>query len=108
MNASKDSPPVSCVVSDDVMSFSLNAAEEIGVTEVLFWTTNACGFMGYIQYGELVRRGVFVKDKRDIANGFLDTTFDGIPGMPSMRLKDFPSFIWTMDEDTASCIDLRG
>lgn len=50
-------PPVSCVVSDGVMSFTLDAAEEIGVPEVLFWTTSACGFMGYLHYQSLIERG---------------------------------------------------
>ncbi|XP_024032008.1 UDP-glycosyltransferase 85A3-like [Morus notabilis] len=41
-------PPVSCIVSDGSMSFSLKAAEEIGVPSAYFWTTSACGFMGYL------------------------------------------------------------
>ncbi|KAK3014577.1 hypothetical protein RJ639_008909 [Escallonia herrerae] len=44
-SASLDVPPVTCVVSDGGMSFTLTAAEELRIPEVLFWTTSACGFM---------------------------------------------------------------
>ena len=50
-------PPVTCIVSDGVMSFTLDAAQELGVPDVLFWTTSACGFMGYLHYHCLVEKG---------------------------------------------------
>ncbi|XVE55519.1 hypothetical protein DITRI_Ditri03aG0165100 [Diplodiscus trichospermus] len=56
-NSSPDVPPVSCIVSDVVMSFTLDAAEELGVPEVLFWTTSACGFLGYCYYRQLMEKG---------------------------------------------------
>ena len=52
-------PPVSCIVYDGGMSFTLDAAEELGVPEVLFWTTSACGFMGYVYYPRLLEMGLF-------------------------------------------------
>jgi 7-deoxyloganetin glucosyltransferase len=51
-------PPVSCIVSDGVMSFTLAAAEELGIPEVLFSTTSACGFLGYMQYAKLIEKGL--------------------------------------------------
>jgi len=53
-----DAPPVSCIVSDGVMSFTLDAAEELGVPQLLFWTPSACGFMCYVQFGQLVEKGL--------------------------------------------------
>src|SRR5262249_11862934 len=50
-------PPVSCIVSDGVMSFTIDAAEELGVPDVLFWTTSACGFMGYVHFHRLIQEG---------------------------------------------------
>ncbi|KAF6170328.1 hypothetical protein GIB67_043018 [Kingdonia uniflora] len=91
-SSSSNVPPVSCIVSDGVMSFTLDAAVELGVPEVLFWTTSACGFMGYLQYPEVFRR-----DESDLTNGYLDTTLDWVPGMPNIRLRDLPSFIQTTD-----------
>ena len=55
---SSSCPPVSCIVSDGVMSFTLDAAEKFGVPEVVFWTTSACGFLGYRQYRDLLQRGL--------------------------------------------------
>ncbi|KAK3001676.1 hypothetical protein RJ639_021610 [Escallonia herrerae] len=42
---------------DGVMSFTLEAAEELGVPNVLFWTTSACGFLAYAYYCQLVEKG---------------------------------------------------
>lgn len=55
--ASSNVPPVTCIVSDGVMTFTLAAAEELGIPDVLFWTTSAYGFMGYVQYRDLVDKG---------------------------------------------------
>jgi hypothetical protein len=91
-----DLPPVSCIVSDGVMSFTADAAEEFGIPEVLFWTTSACGFYGYVNYQQLVHKGITpLKDESYISNGYLDTVVDWIPGMEGIRLKDFPSFVRT-------------
>ncbi|KAG8368656.1 hypothetical protein BUALT_Bualt15G0068200 [Buddleja alternifolia] len=95
---SSECPKVSCIVSDGVMSFTLDAAEKLGVPEVMFYTTSACGFMGYLYYGELVARGyVPLKDESCLTNGYLDTEIDFIPGMKGIRLRDIPSFIRTTD-----------
>ncbi|KAK6945752.1 hypothetical protein RJ641_013296 [Dillenia turbinata] len=59
LNSSPDIPPVTCIVSDGVMSFTLEVAEEFGILEVLFFTPSACGVLGYLQFEELIRRGYF-------------------------------------------------
>ena len=50
-------PPVTCIVSDCVMSFTLKAAQELGIPNVLFWTASVCGFMAYLQYRPLIEKG---------------------------------------------------
>ncbi|XP_057948559.1 7-deoxyloganetin glucosyltransferase-like [Malania oleifera] len=96
--ASSDAPPVTCIVSDGSMSFTLDAAEELGVPEVLFWTTSACGLLCYMQYPHLIKRGLTpIKDASFQTNGYLDTIIDWIPGIKSIRLRDIPSFIRTTD-----------
>ncbi|KAK7857953.1 7-deoxyloganetin glucosyltransferase [Quercus suber] len=93
-------PPVTCIVSDGVMSFTLDAAAELGIPDVLFWTTSACGFMGYAQYRRLIEKGLTpLKDESYLTNGHLDTIIDWIPGMKGIRLRDLPSFIATTDLD---------
>lgn len=39
------------------MSFTLFAAQELGIPQVFFWTISACGLLGYMHYGELVQKG---------------------------------------------------
>ncbi|XP_047307048.1 7-deoxyloganetin glucosyltransferase-like [Impatiens glandulifera] len=91
-------PPVTCIISDGVMSFTLDAAEELGIPQVLFWTTSAVGFMGYLHYTNFMENGYTpFKDESYFGNGYLDTAIDWIPGMEGMRLKDFPSFFRTKD-----------
>ncbi|KAK7824697.1 7-deoxyloganetin glucosyltransferase [Quercus suber] len=38
-------------------------------------------------------------DANYLTNGYLETTIDWIPGMKNIRLKDFPSFVRTTDEN---------
>ncbi|KAK9284707.1 hypothetical protein L1049_023883 [Liquidambar formosana] len=99
LNSSSDVPPVTCVISDGIAGFGRNAAKELGIPEVQFWTASACGFMGYLQFSVLIERGVVpFKDESFNHDGTLDTPIDwDIPGMPNMRLRDIPSFIRTTD-----------
>ncbi|KAF9607904.1 hypothetical protein IFM89_003718 [Coptis chinensis] len=100
LNKNSNLPPVTCIVSDGVMSFTVQVAEELGIPEVLFWTTSACGFMGYLQFPQLVQRGLTpLKDGSDLTNGYLETPVDWIPGMNLIRLRDLPSFIRTTDSN---------
>ncbi|KAK2970383.1 hypothetical protein RJ640_007511 [Escallonia rubra] len=93
-----DVPPVSCIISDGVMSFTLQAAEELGVPEVLFWTVSAFSFMCYLHYPHLRERGFSpLKDESCFTNGYMDTNIDWIPGTGSIRLRDIPTPIWTAD-----------
>lgn len=58
-NASSDVPPVSCIVSDGVMGFTLKAAQEFGILEVMLFTPSGCGMLGYLHYEDLKERGYF-------------------------------------------------
>ncbi|XP_066321916.1 7-deoxyloganetin glucosyltransferase-like [Miscanthus floridulus] len=91
-------PPVTCVVADNVMSFGLDAAKEIGVPCLLFWTASACGYMGYRHFQLLMDEGLApLKDEAQLTNGYLDTPVGWARGMSKhMRLRDFPNFIYTM------------
>lgn len=61
-------PLVTCVVGDDIMGFTLDAAREIGVPCALFWTASTCGYMGYRYYRTLIDKGIFpLKGDRDLS-----------------------------------------
>ncbi|CAA3029844.1 7-deoxyloganetin glucosyltransferase-like [Olea europaea subsp. europaea] len=97
---SDEVPRITCIISDGVMSFAIKAGEEFGIPVVQFWTASACGFMGYLQYHELIKRGIIpFNDENFMENGLLDTPVNWIPGMKNMRLKDMPSLIRTTNPD---------
>ncbi|XP_059631962.1 7-deoxyloganetin glucosyltransferase-like [Cornus florida] len=56
--ASSNVPPVTSIVSDGGMTFTITAAEEFGLPVVLLWPLSACGFMGFYQFRSLVERGL--------------------------------------------------
>ncbi|KAF5458185.1 hypothetical protein F2P56_022239 [Juglans regia] len=91
-------PPVSCIIPDGITGFASKAAEELAIPEVQFWTASACGFLGYLSFTELIKRGLVpFKDKSFMHDGKLDTPIDWIPGMKNIRLKDLPSFMRVTD-----------
>ncbi|KAI8526554.1 hypothetical protein RHMOL_Rhmol12G0005500 [Rhododendron molle] len=51
-------PPVTCIVSDGFMSFTITAGEELGIPVVMFFTLSACGFMGFYQFHALLEKGL--------------------------------------------------
>ncbi|XP_031403409.1 7-deoxyloganetin glucosyltransferase-like [Punica granatum] len=94
------SPPVTCIVSDGFMTFSIRVAEELGIPVAMFFTISACAFMGILQYRDLKDRGIVpLKENSYITNGYLNTTLDWIPGMKDIQLKDLPTFLRTTDPD---------
>lgn len=104
LNSNPDLPPVSCIISDGIMAFSIKVARELGIPEIQFWTASTCGLVAYMQFVELVKKGIFpLKDEKNVTNGYLENTaLEWIPGMKHMRLKDMPNFVRSTDpEDIA-------
>uniref|UniRef100_A0ACD5WYV1 Uncharacterized protein n=1 Tax=Avena sativa TaxID=4498 RepID=A0ACD5WYV1_AVESA len=95
-----DHPPVSCVVSDLIMGFSMDAAKELGLPYVQLWTASAVSYIAYRHYRLLVDRGIVpLKDVKQLTDGYLDKPVEDLPGLRKMRLRDFPSFIRSTDPD---------
>ncbi|XP_061364228.1 7-deoxyloganetin glucosyltransferase-like [Gastrolobium bilobum] len=100
LNNTSDVPSVTCIISDGIMSFTVDAAKELGIPDVFFWTTSASGFMCYVQYEQLIHKGLTpLKDSSYITNGYLETSIDWVPGIKEIRLRDIPTFIRTTDPD---------
>lgn len=51
-------PPVTCIVADAAMVFSVRVAEEFGVPIALFWTNSACGMGGFMRLSHLIQTGL--------------------------------------------------
>uniref|UniRef100_A0A5B7A631 Glycosyltransferase n=1 Tax=Davidia involucrata TaxID=16924 RepID=A0A5B7A631_DAVIN len=91
-------PPATCILSDGFMTFTIDAAEALGIPVVLFWTLAACGFMGFYQLHILKEKGLTpLKDASYLTNGHLDRTIDWIPVMKHVCLKDLPGILGTTD-----------
>ncbi|KAK7333808.1 hypothetical protein VNO80_30587 [Phaseolus coccineus] len=100
LKSSENVPPISCIIADGVMGFASKVAKDLGIPEVQIWTASACGFVGHLQYHDLIQRGIVpFKDENFEIDGTLDQSLDWIPGMKNIRLKDIPSFIRTTTLD---------
>ncbi|KAJ4909114.1 UDP-glycosyltransferase 85A4 [Raphanus sativus] len=93
LNSGSDVPPVSCIVSDASMSFTIDAAEELEIPVVLLWTNSATALILYLHYQKLIEKGIIpVEDESD-----LKTEIDWLPSINTIQLKDFPDFIIKTD-----------
>jgi len=97
-NLQPDVPPVTCIISDGVLSFTQKTARKLRVPRVAFWTPSACGFSAYFFMPLLVENGyVPLKDERCFTNGYMEEILTCIPGMPPLHIKDLPSFLQVTD-----------
>ncbi|KAJ9170375.1 hypothetical protein P3X46_018487 [Hevea brasiliensis] len=98
LNSSPELPPVSCIMSDGLMSFAIEAAHELGIPDVQFWTASAIGLIGFLHFDDLVKRGIVpFRDNNFMNDGSLDMPLDWIAGIENIRLKDMPTLIRTTD-----------
>ncbi|KAK7328134.1 hypothetical protein VNO77_22230 [Canavalia gladiata] len=91
-------PPVTFLVSDCFMSFSIQAAEELAVPILFFFPASAGVFFSIMHFRTLFDKGILpLKDESYLTNGYLDTKVDCIPGLQNLRLKDLPTYIRITD-----------
>jgi hypothetical protein len=57
-SSSSNAPPVTCIISDASMTFTLEAAEEFGIPNVFLSTPSAVGCLAYMHCRHLVERGL--------------------------------------------------
>ncbi|AES74879.1 7-deoxyloganetin glucosyltransferase [Medicago truncatula] len=98
LNHSTNVPPVTCLVSDSCMSFTIQAAEEFALPNVLYFSSSACSLLIVMYLRSFVERGIIpFKDDSYLTNGCLETKVDWIPGLKNFRLKDILDYIRTTD-----------
>ncbi|XP_054800762.1 7-deoxyloganetin glucosyltransferase-like [Prosopis cineraria] len=91
-------PPVTCLVSDVCMVFTVEAAEAFQLPIILHWPASTYSFLAVVHYQNVVERGLIpLKDESYLTNGYLEQEIDWIPGMRNIKLKDLPSFVRTTD-----------
>ncbi|KAL7595699.1 hypothetical protein Lser_V15G30800 [Lactuca serriola] len=92
LNAS--SSPVTCIVADLFMGFTLDAAKELDIPEIVLWTSGVGALMCVHEQSNLLERGLVPREASSfLANEHLDTMIDCVPTMSGMRLKHLPSFV---------------
>ncbi|KAL1831651.1 hypothetical protein ACET3Z_001302 [Daucus carota] len=98
LNNSPDVPPVTCIISDATMSFTLDVSQELGIPNIFFWTVNAFTLMCYLHFSRIRNLASQLRQEAvagtDVKNGHLDHKIDWLPGMGVVRLRDTSSMIW--------------
>nr|GMC62534.1 7-deoxyloganetin glucosyltransferase-like [Ipomoea batatas] len=115
LNLAPDVPPVSCIVSDAFMSFTVRAAEELSIPIALFWPVSGVVTMLHLHSPNLrdkVSRNKGMKmpgvELEEVAHqnlepvrctGLVGTDYiiDWIPGIKSIALGDIPTTAWSPD-----------
>ncbi|XP_014522877.1 7-deoxyloganetin glucosyltransferase-like [Vigna radiata var. radiata] len=89
-------PPVTGLVSDFSLTFTIQAAQELALPLLLFSPSSATCFVSIMNLRALSDKGLIpLKDESYLTNGYLDTKVDWIPGLKNFRLKDLLDFIRT-------------
>ncbi|KAM5580256.1 7-deoxyloganetin glucosyltransferase-like [Rosa sericea] len=92
--------PVTSIVSDGFLTFTITVAEELGIPIAQFFTLAAVGFMNYKILPTLVEKGFApLKDESCLTNEFLDTVIDWVPGVKDIRLRDLSGSWRTTNPD---------
>ncbi|KAJ9183393.1 hypothetical protein P3X46_007255 [Hevea brasiliensis] len=100
--ASYSNPPVTCILSDAILSYSLELSQELDIPNVFLWNMGASGFMSFKHSRNQIKQCLtFLKDpSNEIAanNKNLDSMMEWIPGMKGAQVRDLSKFIKTKDQ----------
>ncbi|KAM4073226.1 hypothetical protein ACJW30_10G002000 [Castanea mollissima] len=77
-SATSNNPPITCIVSDGFMPFTITAAQEIKIPVVMFFTISACSVMGYLHLPSLKDKGIIPlkAERAPSSSGIIVHTFD--------------------------------
>ncbi|KAL4565844.1 hypothetical protein LXL04_029950 [Taraxacum kok-saghyz] len=90
------SSPVTCIVADVLMGFTLDAAMEFDILEIVVWTSGVGSFICLHEYPNLLQKGLMPtppKESSVLIDGYLDTVIESVPTMSGIRVKDMVSFL---------------
>nr|KYP48082.1 Cytokinin-O-glucosyltransferase 2 [Cajanus cajan] len=73
-------PPVTCLISDCAMTFTIQAAKELALPILLFHPASASTLLSGLHFSTLLNKGLIpLKDENYLTDGYLDTKVDLIP-----------------------------
>ncbi|GMP23210.1 hypothetical protein CsSME_00000893 [Camellia sinensis var. sinensis] len=91
--SSETNRPVTCMITDGVLSFAIDIAEEMGIPIIYFRTISACAFWAYFCIPQLIEAG-----ELPFKGNNLDVPIKSIPGMEAfLRRRDLPGICRTDD-----------
>ncbi|KAI3695832.1 hypothetical protein L1987_78834 [Smallanthus sonchifolius] len=80
--------PVTCLIADGIMGFSIDAVEGTGVPVIFFRTISACAFWAYFNIQDLINSG-----ELPFSGTNMDERIVNLKGMEGfLRQRDLPSF----------------
>eukprot|EP00253_Pinus_taeda_P028536 PITA_28536 len=96
-------PPVSCVIADTMLFWSLQVTKKFGIPWVSFWTQPTAVY-SIFYHAHLVEAQRQSHDKG--SGDEADNLIDYIPGVPTLHPKELPSFFNETDPDSQYLFDL--
>lgn len=85
INEDKNSPPVSCIISDAMMPYNIDIGKELGVPCIMCFVGSAGAFTVFKHYNLLQEKGI-VPVQEETRN----TAIDFIPGVKNLIGRDLP------------------
>eukprot|EP01018_Ginkgo_biloba_P005998 Gb_26148 [translate_table: standard] len=82
----KAEPPISCVIADSFLPWTLDVAKKFNLPWVFFWTQSIASYVLYNHLPHIISNGHFPPTK-------WDEEIKYIQGLPTMQPQDLPSFI---------------
>ncbi|XP_058109350.1 7-deoxyloganetic acid glucosyltransferase-like [Magnolia sinica] len=81
--------PITCIIADGIMTFTIDVADELAIPIIAFRTISACSFWSYFCIPKLIQAGELpFKDDAD-----MEHAITCVPGMENvLRRCDLPSF----------------
>ncbi|CBI31560.3 unnamed protein product, partial [Vitis vinifera] len=94
-SASDTRSPLTCIIADGLMSFSIDVANEVGLPVIIFRAISACSFWAYFSLPQLIEAG-----EVPFRGGDMDRLVASVPGMEGfLRRRDLPSCCRVKDVD---------
>jgi len=102
-NLNQTGPPISCVIADTMLFWSLEVSNKLGIPWISFWTQATVVYSIYYHAHLLeAQRHSHYKGSGNEGNVLIDY----IPGVPNLHPRDLPSFFNETDAESQYILDL--
>uniref|UniRef100_A0A0C9RVP3 Glycosyltransferase n=1 Tax=Wollemia nobilis TaxID=56998 RepID=A0A0C9RVP3_9CONI len=95
-------PPISCVIADAFLFWSLDVTRRFGIPWISFWTQPVAVYSIYYHFHLLKSHGHYPPS----GPGQCEDWIDYIPGVPKIQPKDLPSFLQPQDAGSDYVLDM--